>query len=420
MLQNPELHYLDNAATTIVAPEVADVIDKAMREHWANPSSLYAPGARSEEALNAARAAVARTLGCKSKELYFTSCGSEGNNLALLGAAQTRTFGKGIVVSGFEHPSVQRPLERLAAQGYHVTVVAPQPDGTLDMGRMLEAVDKNTILVACMMVNNEIGTRNDVERLAAEVKRRNSRIIVHVDAVQAWMRVPIKLDNIDTLAVSGHKIHAPKGVGALYLSDRLVQAFQPPYLGGEQERGLRPGTENLPYAMGLAAAATRLAGSIRSRDKAMRALNDRLRAGRPVLGVCVGEQIMFERGMEHGDGTPGLGLIKGDVELLDADVVPHMGWDTVEAPEGSVLLKGVENERFYFVHSFAAMSASPADTSADQLDFGDAEEHVTWCTYGRSRFVAAYERGPLFATQFHPEKSAEAGAQLLRNWVATF
>ena len=106
-----------------------------------------------------------------------------------------------------------------------------------------------------------------------------------------------------------------------------------------------------------------------------RVIKDRLRAGRPVLGVCVGEQIMFERGMEHGDGTPGLGLIKGDVELLDADVVPHMGWDTVEAPEGSVLLKGVENERFYFVHSFAAMSALPADTSADQLDFGDAEEH---------------------------------------------
>ena len=149
-------------------------------------------------------------------------------------------------------------------------------------------------------------------------------------------------------------------------------------------------------------------------------IKDRLRAGRPVLGVCVGEQIMFERGMEHGDGTPGLGLIRGGVELLDADVVPHMGWDTVEVPEGSVLLKGVEDERFYFVHSFAAMGAAPADTSADQIEFGDAQEHVTWCTYGRSRFVAAYERGPLFATQFHPEKSAEAGAQLLRNWVATF
>ena len=138
MLQNPELHYLDNAATTMVAPEVADVIDKAMREHWANPSSLYGPGARSEEALNTARAAVARTLGCKSRELYFTSCGSESNNLALLGAVRTHTFGKGIVVSGFEHPSVQRPLEELAKQGYDVTVVKPRPDGTLDMDRMLE------------------------------------------------------------------------------------------------------------------------------------------------------------------------------------------------------------------------------------------------------------------------------------------
>ena len=273
MLQNPELHYLDNAATTIVAPEVADVIDKAMREHWANPSSLYGPGARSEEALNAARAAVARTLGCKAKELYFTSCGSESNNLALLGAARTRTFGKDIVVSGFEHPSVQRPLEDLAKRGYNVTVVKPRADGTLDINEMLEHVGKNTILVACMMVNNEVGTRNDVERLAAEVKRRNSRTIVHVDAVQAWMRVPIKLDNIDTLAVSGHKIHAPKGIGALYLSDR------PPYLGGEQERGLRPGTENLPYAMGLAAAAARLAKTMKSRDTAMRALNQRLRDG---------------------------------------------------------------------------------------------------------------------------------------------
>ena len=279
MLQNPEIHYLDNAATTMVAPEVADVIDKAMREHWANPSSLYAPGARSEEALNAARAAVARTLGCKPKELYFTSCGSESNNLALLGAALTRNFGKGIVVSGFEHPSVQKPLERLAKMGYDVTVVNPKSDGTLDLDEMLAHVDKNTILVSCMMVNNEIGTRNDVERLAAAVKQKNSRSIVHVDAVQAWMRVPIKLANIDTLSVSGHKIHAPKGIGALYLSDRLVQAFQPPYLGGEQEREMRPGTENLPYAMGLAAAASRLSKNMKSRDAAVRALNQRLREG---------------------------------------------------------------------------------------------------------------------------------------------
>ena len=279
MLLDPELHYLDNAATTMVDPGIAGAIHEALLKDWANPSSLYEPAVETHEALTTARGQIARTLGCQAKDLYFTSCGSESNNLALLGAARTRTFGKDIVVSGFEHPSVQRPLEDLAKRGYNVTVVKPRADGTLDINEMLEHVGKNTILVACMMVNNEVGTRNDVERLAAEVKRRNSRTIVHVDAVQAWMRVPIKLDNIDTLAVSGHKIHAPKGIGALYLSDRLVQAFQPPYLGGEQERGLRPGTENLPYAMGLAAAAARLAKTMKSRDTAMRALNQRLRDG---------------------------------------------------------------------------------------------------------------------------------------------
>ena len=279
MLYNPELHYLDNAATTIVAPEVADVIDKAMREHWANPSSLYGPGARSEEALNAARAAVARTLGCKSRELYFTSCGSESNNLAIFGGVQTKTFGKGVVVSGFEHPSVQRPMERLAEMGYDVTVVPPEPDGRLNVDKMLAHVNRSTVLVACMMVNNETGARCDVEKLAAEVKKISSRTMFHVDAVQAWMRLAIKLANIDSMAISGHKIHAPKGIGALYLSDSLAQSFRPPYLGGEQERGKRPGTATLPYALGLAAATTRLAGNMKARQEKVRALNEQLRAG---------------------------------------------------------------------------------------------------------------------------------------------
>lgn len=148
-----------------------------------------------------------------------------------------------------------------------------------------------------------------------------------------------------------------------------------------------------------------------------RVIYDRLRADHPVLGVCVGEQIMFTQGEEHGVDTEGLGLIGGAVTRLDADVVPHMGWDTVQAPEGSILLDGVEDERFYFVHSYAACDVTPADTSEYQIDFADAPERVAWCTYGRSRFVAAYEHGPLFATQFHPEKSAQAGARLLRNWA---
>ena len=279
MLQDANLHYLDNAATTIVAPEVADAIHTAMLTHWANPSSLYGPGVHSEQALRAARAAVAKTLGCKTGELYFTSCGSEGNNMAVLGAAKSKHYGRRIVVSGFEHPSVYKPARRLADEGYDVVFVPPRADGTLDVNELLARVDKNTILVACMLVNNETGARNDVERLAAGVKAANPRCAVHVDAVQAWMRVPIKLANIDTLTISGHKIHAPKGVGALYVSEKYFQTFTPPYTGGEQEREKRPGTENLPYAIGLAAAAQRLAKNMPARTAHIRALNQRLRQG---------------------------------------------------------------------------------------------------------------------------------------------
>ena len=151
-----------------------------------------------------------------------------------------------------------------------------------------------------------------------------------------------------------------------------------------------------------------------------RVIYDRIRVGRPVLGVCVGLQIMFEVGTEHQENAQGLGLIGGSVDPLDAPVVPHMGWDTVDAAEGSTLLRGVENERFYFVHSYAAMNATPADLSREQIDLGDVDEHITWCDYGNSHFVAAYERGPIAATQFHPEKSGEAGAKLLTNWLASF
>ena len=151
-----------------------------------------------------------------------------------------------------------------------------------------------------------------------------------------------------------------------------------------------------------------------------RVIYDRIRAGRPVLGVCVGLQIMFEVGTEHDENAQGLGLIGGSVDPLDAPVVPHMGWDTVDAAEGSTLLRGVENERFYFVHSYAAMNATPADLSREQIDLGEVPEHITWCDYGNSHFVAAYERGPIAATQFHPEKSGEAGAKLLTNWLASF
>ena len=277
MLHDPNIHYLDNAATTMVNPEVIETITKAMAEHWANPSSLYTPGAHSELALNKARADVARTLGATAGEVYFTGCGSEGNNLAILGAARTRKWGKRIVCTGFEHPSVALPMQRLAQEGYDVQFVAPEADGHLNVDRMLELVDKNTILVAAMQVNNETGTAVDGARLAAGVKARNDRTAVHVDGVQAWMRVPVRLANIDSYSVSGHKIHAPKGIGALYL--RKGYHIEPPYLGGGQEKGMRPGTENLPYAIGMAKAATLLSRTLPQRHKTLVELNTRLREG---------------------------------------------------------------------------------------------------------------------------------------------
>ena len=277
MLHDPNIHYLDNAATTMVNPEVIETITKAMAEHWANPSSLYTPGAHSELALNKARADVARTLGATAGEVYFTGCGSEGNNLAILGAARTRKWGKRIVCTGFEHPSVALPMQRLAQEGYDVQFVAPEADGHLNVDKMLELVDKNTILVAAMQVNNETGTAVDVARLAAGVKARNDRTAVHVDGVQAWMRVPVRLANIDSYSVSGHKIHAPKGIGALYL--RKGYHIEPPYLGGGQEKGMRPGTENLPYAIGMAKAATLHSRTLPQRHKTLVELNTRLREG---------------------------------------------------------------------------------------------------------------------------------------------
>lgn len=157
-------------------------------------------------------------------------------------------------------------------------------------------------------------------------------------------------------------------------------------------------------------------------------IRDRLSLGLPVLGVCVGLQIMFESGNEEGQVESGLGLISGQVSRLDAPVVPHMGWDLVQAPAGSKLMKGIGDQRFYFVHSYAAIPGPAGGGEADlapQLPMAHYSEEmkekpmITWSHYGHSRFVAAYECGPLSATQFHPEKSAQAGAKLLTNWVHT-
>ncbi|MDD4850314.1 MAG: cysteine desulfurase family protein [Gemmiger sp.] len=284
MRLNANLHYLDNAATTMVNPAVADAISEALLGCWANPSSLYDPAVMAHARLASARAQVAKSLGCTPREVYFTACGSESNNIAILGGALPRqSWGNHIVVSGFEHPSVQLPIRALQARGFTVTEVPPEPDGHLDVTKLAAQVGKTTVLVACMAVNNETGAVQDIAALGAAIKAKNPRTALHVDAVQAWLRLPLCLKNVDSLSVSGHKVHAPKGIGALYL--RSGYAITPPFLGGGQEGGIRPGTENLPYAVGLGLAAEQGAKQLKARAAAMAALNARLRAG---LGALAG------------------------------------------------------------------------------------------------------------------------------------
>ena len=283
MLSDPQLHYLDNAATTQVDPAVTEAIHDALVELWANPSSLYDPAVAAQDGIDTARGRIAKTLHCRKDEVYFTACGSESNNMSVWGAAKARRhWGNKIVVTGFEHPSVQLPIRALQEEGFTVTEIMPEADGHIDTQKFLRKIDKNTVLAACMAVNNETGAVQDIAALGAGIKARNARTHFHVDAVQAWLRMPIDLQKwkeVDTLAVSGHKVHAPKGVGALFVRDSQRQTLRPPYRGGHQERGMRPGTENTPYIVGLGVAAAKGLQSLRTRTAQIQALNTLLRQG---------------------------------------------------------------------------------------------------------------------------------------------
>ena len=283
MLSDPQLHYLDNAATTQVDPAVTEAIHDALVELWANPSSLYDPAVAAQDGIDTARGRIAKTLHCRKDEVYFTACGSESNNMSVWGAAKARRhWGNKIVVTGFEHPSVQLPIRALQEEGFAVTEIMPEADGHIDTQKFLREIDKNTVLAACMAVNNETGAVQDIAALGAGIKARNARTHFHVDAVQAWLRMPIDLQKwkeVDTLAVSGHKVHAPKGVGALFVRDSQRQTLRPPYRGGHQERGMRPGTENTPYIVGLGVAAAKGLQSLRTRTAQIKGLNTLLRQG---------------------------------------------------------------------------------------------------------------------------------------------
>ena len=247
--------YLDNAATTPVNPQVAQVIYESLQNSFANPSSLYGAGAKSEIEMNKARAAIAGSFGAKAGELYFTACASESNNIAIYGLALARkNWGKKIITTGYEHPAVRQPFENLAEMGFETVFIDPDKQGVVDENVIVDAVDSKTCLVSLIHVNNETGAKLDIEKLANRIKEKNPRCAIHIDAVQSFMKFPldVKKLKIESFSFSAHKINGPKGIGGLYL--RQGTNIKPVIVGGGQESGLRAGTENIHYIQGLAKA----------------------------------------------------------------------------------------------------------------------------------------------------------------------
>ena len=248
-------HYLDNSATTKVCEAAARAAYEAMTSVYGNPSSTHTKGRDAKKLLDRSRAQVAAAMGCKPTELVFTSCGSESDNWALLsGADAMRRKGKHIISSVVEHDAIRKTLDELEQRGYEVTCLAPDSTGAISVESVKGALRDDTILVSLMLVNNETGAVTDIKGISEALKKSHSQALLHTDAVQGFMKVPFSAKTLgaDMISVSGHKIHAPKGIGALYVRDGL--RLKPFIAGGSQESGRRAGTEAMPQIAAFAAA----------------------------------------------------------------------------------------------------------------------------------------------------------------------
>ncbi len=248
--------YFDNSASTKVLDSVRDIVVKTMTEDYGNAAAKHRKGVEAERYIKEARSVIAGTLKAAEKEILFTSGGSESNNMALIGAAlANQRAGKHIISTAVEHPSVYNPLTYLEELGFEITFLPVDRDGHISLAELEASIRPDTILVSVMYVNNEVGAVEPVEEISRIIKAKNPGTLFHVDAIQAYGKYNIrpKKQGIDLLSVSGHKIHAPKGVGFLYI--RTGVKIKPLIYGGGQQNGMRSGTENVPGVAGLGVAA---------------------------------------------------------------------------------------------------------------------------------------------------------------------
>ena len=286
-------HYLDNSATTRVCPEAAEAAMLAMTEIYGNPSSTHTKGREAKQLLDKSRKQVADALGCTVQELVFTSCGSESDNWAILnGAELMRRKGMHIISSQVEHDAVRKSLDELERRGFEVTRLKPDETGAIPVQAVMEALRPDTVLVTLMLVNNETGAVTDIGAIARAMKKAGSQALLHTDAVQAFMKLPFTVKSLgaDLVSVSGHKIHAPKGIGALYIKNGVK--LKPYLLGGGQENGRRAGTEAMPQIAAFGAACQAAREHLQENYERMAALRqlaiDALRRDIPELVVIGG------------------------------------------------------------------------------------------------------------------------------------
>ncbi|GFI02133.1 MAG: cysteine desulfurase [Lachnospiraceae bacterium] len=342
--------YLDNSATTRCFDEVAALMTQIMCEDYGNSSSLHRKGVQAEKYIRYAKDVIARNLKVNEKEIFFTSGGTESDNLALIGCARANCrSGRHLITTQIEHPAVLKTMKHLEEEGFRVTYLPVDQKGCIHLEDLQRAITGETILVSIMHTNNEVGSMQPIAQAGALIKKMNPNILFHVDAVQGYgkFRIYPKKMKIDLLSVSGHKIHGPKGVGFLYVDEKVK--IKPILFGGGQQNGIRSGTENVPAVAGLAKAVELVYGNL---DQEIEKLYRIKRA--------------FVEGVQKIDDV----IVNGH---LDETGAPHVVSVSIRGVRSEVLLHALEDQGIY-VSAGSACSARKPQPSATLRAMGVSEE----------------------------------------------
>lgn len=329
--------YLDNSATTKCNSKAAELMAELLTKNYGNPSSLHRKGIEAENFVTDAKKKIAKTLKVQEKEIYFTSGGTESNNLAIIGSAQANCrAGKHVITTSIEHASVANPFAWLSENGYEVTYLPVNEYGEISVEELKNAIRPDTILVSLMQINNEIGAVEPIEEAGKAIKAINPNIVFHVDAIQSYGKLMIypKRMNIDLLSVSGHKIHGPKGSGFLYIKDKTK--IKPMIFGGGQQKGMRSGTENVPAIAGLGVAAEEIYTDFEKKQEHLYELREHfIEEAEKIDGVSVNGR--------H-----------------DRNAAPHIVSVSIAGVRAEVMLHALEDREIYVSAGSACSSNKPA------------------------------------------------------------